>query len=52
MAKTTIIVVGSNDRGFVRVDWNTMRADQSNHRNVYGWEIASVIPARNKVTWL
>ena len=24
-----------NERGFVPVDWNTMRADQSDHRNVY-----------------
>ncbi len=24
-----------NERGFVPVDWNTMRADQSTHRNIY-----------------
>lgn len=24
-----------NDRGFVPVDWNTMRADESIHRNIY-----------------
>jgi sulfide:quinone oxidoreductase len=24
-----------NERGFVPVDWNTMRADQSNNRNIY-----------------
>jgi sulfide:quinone oxidoreductase len=25
----------TNERGFVPVDWNTMRADQSSHRNIY-----------------
>ena len=25
----------TNDRGFVPMDWNTMRADQSIHRNIY-----------------
>ena len=25
----------TNDRGFVPVDWNTMRADESVHRNIY-----------------
>jgi sulfide:quinone oxidoreductase len=25
----------TNERGFVPVDWNTMRADQSAHRNIY-----------------
>jgi NADH dehydrogenase FAD-containing subunit len=25
----------TNERGFVPVDWNTMRADESSHRNIY-----------------
>jgi len=25
----------TNERGFVPMDWNTMRADQSTHRNIY-----------------